>query len=415
MKRMIFIAIMLASFLLECNAQSSVEDYNRSSLYSISVLHPGTEFYSNILETMVALQPPERYNDHNLSLRAVISRGDTDSKDFPQKMAVFLEKNQVARRLVSKWFNRNKISGAFNMDIIRQRGSYNASVEDVNLANRTARGTAMLEDAGENLIGNTFVIINDIDYIDKSGKTSVVAAVLEVASLAATTVSAFSGSRNQRISSALIGAASGLGSVITDQIAGFTVRIHSYLYKLRWDNEIAGNFYGQYYFDSTSVNVQKRLAYGKEKNLFKLEYLGDYEARSGKTILKGLKEPSDVFKKVLSRAIDENIVQLRRKFPVFKVSCSVYEVEDDQVKLHIGLKEGITSSSRFEVLERREDSNGKLSYRRVATLAPVDNQIWDNRSYAVEEEADNAGLTYSTFRIVSGSDILPGMLVREIK
>ena len=35
-------------------------------------------------------------------------------------------------------------------------------------SSKTQRGNALLEDAGEDLIGNTFLIVNDIRYIDRS-------------------------------------------------------------------------------------------------------------------------------------------------------------------------------------------------------------------------------------------------------
>ena len=39
----------------------------------------------------------------------------------------------------------------------------------------------------------------------------------------------------------------------------------------------------------------------------------------------------------------------------------------------------------------------------------------DNRCMAAEEQADGAGLGFTTFEKVSGGDFYPGMLVREIK
>lgn len=42
-------------------------------------------------------------------------------------------------------------------------------------------------------------------------------------------------------------------------------------------------------------------------------------------------------------------------------------------------------------------------------------QIWDNRCMAIEEEAEGANLGFTVFEKVSGDDIYPGMLIREIK
>lgn len=420
-KRVVLLSAAIMSCLV-CNAQNSVEEYNRSSLYAISIMNTGTAYAPDIFNAMLCMQHPQRYNDHNLSLRVLQSVGDPGTKGYRSTIDKFLSDNQIAKRMVSKWFNRDKSTGAFNMDLVRQRGNYNATAEDVILANHTMRGTAMLEDAGEQLIGNTFVIVNEISYIDKEARSTSIAAVFQGLSyLAATTASIASisnSSSGKKVSdaAAAVGVTAALGGVITDNIAGFSCKIHSYLYRLVWDDETSGKFYNQYYYDSTQLDNSKKTAYLRDFVTFRLEYVGDYQAKSSKTVLKGLHSPSEVFNKVLSRTIDENIVQLQIKFPVFQVRATVFDVTaDNKVLIHVGLKEGLNPSSKYEVLERREDEMGCLTYRRVAMLSPDKNLIWDNRCYAAEEEADNSGLKYSTFDITSGSGVLPGMLVREVR
>ena len=81
----------------------------------------------------------------------------------------------------------------------------------------------------------------------------------------------------------------------------------------------------------------------------------------------------------------------------------------------IGMKEGITVDSKFEVLEALKDENGKTSYKRVGVIKPVPGEIWDNRYMAVEEGAVGAKLGVTTFKKVNGKDFYPGMLIREIK
>ena len=131
--------------------------------------------------------------------------------------------------------------------------------------------------------------------------------------------------------------------------------------------------------------------------------------------MRGVKNDEEVFRKVLARAIDKNIVALQKEFDVFKVVVPVYQVQNSDVLVQIGLKEGVSANSKYEVLERVEDAEGNISYQRKGVIKPVVNKIWDNRYMAVEEEAVNANLNYTTFEVVSGSGFYPGMLVREIK
>jgi hypothetical protein len=87
----------------------------------------------------------------------------------------------------------------------------------------------------------------------------------------------------------------------------------------------------------------------------------------------------------------------------------------DPIKADVGLKEDITEDSRFEVLERVIDDNGKVSYERVGIIRPVKGKIKDNRYMVTEEESKDAALDATEFEKVSGKGFYQGMLIREIK
>ena len=388
-----------------------VEDYNRSSLYTFSIFNPGTEMAENIFSTLLKVQHPDRFNDHNLSLRVLSSKGNPKPDELKDQIADFLDRNKIAQRLVSKWFNRDKTDGSFDMELIKERGNYNASVEDVNMALQTVRGKAMLEDAGEQLIGNTFVIVNDVSYVNKQARAEGVRAFFEALTMIGGAVAAANGGKNNTIKS--IGQT---GDAISKLVAGFTVHIRSYLFRLVWNDSIASTFYTQCYYDKDHADATKRKAYALNSKLFRLEYVGNYEATSGKTVLRGLHKDEEVFLKVLTRALDKNIVELRKKFEIFKITAPIFEIAaDGTLHIHIGLKEGVEPTSKYEVLERREDEEGRITYHRKGIIRPVKDRIWDNRCMATEEQADGAGLGFTTFEKVSGSDFYPGMLVREIR
>ena len=79
-----------------------------------------------------------------------------------------LNEKEIAKKMVAKWFglHGNSVEDAtFNTELIQTRGQYNASDVDVSLALQTTRGLATLSDAGEELLNNTFVLVNDITYI----------------------------------------------------------------------------------------------------------------------------------------------------------------------------------------------------------------------------------------------------------
>ncbi len=423
MKQLLFTIFSILSIVAFAQNKALVEDYNRSSLYLIPLLHPGTGMYDDIYNTACDLEIPERYNDHRLSMQFLTeNKHNLKTSEEVERLTKFCEQNQIAKRMVSKWFDRDKETGAFDVDLIKERGNYNASSDDIKLSSLTTRGKAMLEDAGEQLIGQTFVIFNDISYIDKEAKAQSIAGWFQiagsVAGAAGNVAGKFSGGEAFSNYANLTKSFGELGNTVSDAIAGFTVDVHSYLFKLHWDEETAATFYNNYYFDNSNISPERKSAYENDKSLFRLEYIGDYSARSSKTVMRGLKNPKDVFHKVMTRAIDKNIVELQHKYDVFKVTATLTEItQDGFVKVQIGLKEGVNPKSKYEVIERRIDNDGKISYVRKAIIVPVKEKIWDNRCMSIEEEATNADIQATYFKVKSGStsDLYPGMLVREIK
>ena len=120
-----------------------------------------------------------------------------------------------------------------------------------------------------------------------------------------------------------------------------------------------------------------------------------------------------MIRKACQRALDDNVVMLQRNFESFKIKTPL--TSTSPICAEIGMKEGITPDSKFEVLEAIMDENNKITYKRVGTVKPIEDSIWDNRYMAVEEKAPGAELGHTTFKKVSGSDFYSGMLIREIK
>ena len=398
---------------LKASRQLAETDYRRSSLCSFLIRHPEKKYDSDIAEVFPNIPVPEKYNDHNLSKRIINAamrnrrKSYKGEKNIEKTIEPFIESDAIARQLVSKWFDRDSL-GRFDMELVKERGLYDADYFDEQIASQSIRGRSLLADAGEDLIGNTFVIFNDITYLDKE----------EAATWASVGVG---------IGNAIVGSIPGVGTVaktivktssesikeLNKGIGGFRVTVTSYLYRLRWDEETAGTFYTQYY--TSNGNDSMKTAYESERGVFHLDYVGSYSASSSKTTyhLKGDKDQHSVIKLVCGRAIDNNIAQLQKEYEEFRVKTPLFSTEPLTAK--IGLKEDIDEKSKFEVLEIMEDSDGRTKYKRVGVIRPVKDKIWDNRFMAeFEEENEGNTLTATEFEVVSGAGFRPGMLLREI-
>ena len=395
---------LVVSIAISVQAQETDANYRRSSIYSVLVNHTDQQFASEIKEAFLQIPVPDKFNDHNLSVKVLNLdkklSGASSEKENPL-ITEFLNNNKVASRLVGRWFNRDFFTGQCNMELVKERGLYNATEFDKQLASRSAREMAMAQDAGEDLIGNTFVLVNDIRYVDKNKGAKTVGSILKVfGSIAA----AYTGSNIDDLTD-------NIGDMV-ETIKGFKVKINTFLYKLEWSDDIATQFYQDQY--GAVPDPTKKANFDAARGNYKLKYVGKVESSGGTTSFLGINEdqPVVMVRKACQRAIDENVVDLQRNYEEFRTKSPLVSVEP--ITAFVGMKEGVTAKSKFEVLEVVELENGKHKYNRVGVIQPIENLIWDNRFMAVEEGAQGATLGFTTFRKVSGKDFSKGMLIREM-
>ncbi len=405
-----FIISTLALWLVSVGLWAQNQDldkYHRSSLYSIMLKHPEKEYCNEIIEAFKAIPIPDKYNNHDLKIKVmpapVLKAMTMDEIEGGYKDAILslLNRNKVGGRLVEKWFDRDKTTGAFDMDLVAQRGYYDASIIDINLARLSARGKALLEDAGEELLNHTYVLVNDVRYGDKETiKTFVGGGIL-----AANIFSLISGVD-------ISNTAEQIGGLAGD-ITGFKVIVTSYLFRLDWNDEVANNFYNNLWVDKSAPDLVRQQQWTGALGSFKLKYIGNASVFSGKTALGGVNSERDMFLKVCTRAVDKSISELQKNFDEFKVFTPLISVEP--LRAYIGLKEGVDENSRYEVLEKSVDDMGRIKYKRVGEIKPEKGMIWDNRFMAEFDKEEGYDLQYTTFKKISGKNFYQGMLIREIK
>lgn len=374
------------------------QNYRRISLCSMLVRHSEDKFANEIEEQFLEIPISEQYNDHNLSVRVV----DVKRKsNYTSDITGFIKRNNVASRLVGKWFDRNILTGECTLDLIKERGLYDASAFDIEMAKRSARGMAMLQDAGEDLIGRTYLLVNEITYIDKGKRSrnwgAALNGLLQVAG-------AFTGVD-----------LSDTGNMVESMISsikGFRVKINTRLYRLEWNEEAQMYFYQNCYSDK--ADPTKLSTFENNRDRFRLVYVGNVLSSGNATSFLGINEdqPNLMIRKACQRAIDENVADLQKNYDEFRIKSPIVSVEPT-ITAKIGMKEGITKDSRFEVLEAQE-KDGRTIYKRVGVVKPIPTKIWDNRFMATEEGAYGADFGATTFVKESGGDLYPGLLLRQI-
>lgn len=413
-----------------------IQKYRRSSLYTVLITHSKQDQGTTIKRVFMSLPTPDKFNNHDLRIKTFESSVAKPKKKASAKrdqtnlidIEAFIDKNDIARQMIAKWFNRDA-NGNMDVDLLVERGMYSAQVTDIDEAQHSSYGIMSLGDQGEELIGKTFLLVNDITYADKGEKSAKAAGAIRFFG------SLLGGLTGTNISDLTDMAADGI-----NEIDGFGVNISSYLFRLDWNKDMLNTLYATLWLDENVTDEAKR----RERinafdlsDIFKLTYVGSTSTTKGFTASKSFSKKSEEQQMAVAcgRALDESILNLQRQFDEFKVSVPIMSINQNArtCEVAIGLKEGINEKSKFEVLMQVENENGTISYNRIGTIEPIPGKIWDNRygaleiaeAYAADGQkakkedgvADgNAYLKATTFKITSGSDrIYPGCLVREIK
>ena len=428
------LTFLCACAVLAAYAQSDL-NYRRNSLATMLVFHPEDEFGEEIYKAFDSLPIPDKYDDHTIEGARVIDNSSIwgvqrkDSGYYKatyghqltaaelNKNALFTEKllneAEMAKQMVAKWFGLTGSSvedATFNTELIQSRGQYNASDVDVAVAMQTTRGVASLSDAGEELLNNTFVLVKDITYVTAEQEAE--AAKIAMGVIGGIFDALTGGKSGQQVAQA--------AGKIADSFTGFKVKTHSYLYQLDWNDSIAAIFYQFHYTDKP--DPAKVQAFMEDKTTYRLKYVAHEYEFDKKSVLKGKYSRTELVRTICARSMDKNIVALAKQYEDFKVKTPVFSVlTNERGKIEgyaakIGMKEGISETSKFQVVQRIQDpETGKTTYKYIATVKPKKGHIWDNRYNAALEEADGATLPYTTFTKTAGGEILPGMLLIEGK
>jgi hypothetical protein len=415
----------IISFTASAQKKKDLNDvhYHRSSLHMMLV--DSNEFPDGDKEIVVSAYHkaafPEKYNDHRLKDDVIKGEGlwleeseiPTDYSSREKKNALKKEindenarviiekylKNKITNKVVAKWFNQ-KENGAFDVDLIKKRGFYDATSMDIENAKNSVRGIAAIADKGEQLIANTFVVVSKLKYISNEPAA-------QLAYIAASDIA-------KQIS--------GIGAILAQKAAdigyekarkGYSVWTTSYLYKLNWNKETSAKFY-EYWVDENSLDEKKTADFNKS-NFFKLEYIG--EQKNKNIILFAGGKTTNTKEKVITKATVRNIekvfAKLQNTYQVFQTKTPIKSV--NPIIAEIGLKENIDKRSKFEALEASKDElTGKITYKRIGLLKVNKKKIWDNQ-YEAKVDKKNKNAFLEGTELKGCKACYPGVLIRQIK
>jgi hypothetical protein len=240
----LFVSILCCSLMAQ--SEGELQEYRRNSLSTMMVYHSEDTFGMPIYHAFQAIPIPDKYDDHSFGWNVILNDSisgvkrrkaglikaaygkqlsKSDIRKNGEALEKMLNKNQCAKVMVAKWFGMDLSNSlcnpwdGFNMSLIQQRGQYNASDLDVEKALNTSLGLAILSDAGEELLNNTFVLVNDMTYVTAEEKAAVAKVIM----------GALGGLLDGLTGSDIGSNLAYMGGAIADSYTGFTVKTHSYL------------------------------------------------------------------------------------------------------------------------------------------------------------------------------------------
>lgn len=421
--------IVCMSFSIKTKAQTADGTdikYRRSSLHTILIESDDFPRKETVIKAYNNAPFPDKYNDHTIGAKsfdpkkyaltadekAEITKGqskagalassatDNEALETPVIITKYLNQNKIANQLVAKWFNR-KDDGSFDMSLIGERGYYNASEMEANIAKGSARGTSSLADAGEELIKNTFVVVSKFNFVSNE----IAAAITREAAKAK--------ARDIKIPAAKEAALKAADEAYEKAKEGYSVWTTAYLYKLKWNDSTAAVFYNDLWMDKSNIDPKRKEAFDNT-NLFELEFVGAEKATS--LVMFSLKEKrteEQIVELATIRNIDAVYAKLQKEYDVFKTKTPLYT--GNPITAKIGMKEGLEGGESFEVLEQTlNPKTGLTEYVSKGKITVDKNLIWDNRYNAGDEsEIINPEIKETTFK--GGKKFYSGMLIRQLK
>ncbi len=404
------------------------DHYRRSSICLILIVHTDKPYAEDMVRVFQNFPMPVRYNEHNIDLKVVEVTGKQKREDIER----MLLKNSVGREVVGRWFNRN-YSGNMNMDLVHERGGYGAFHDDYVRTVNTVRGTATLRDEGIELLESTFVLVCDMEYAEQnkgfkigavaaaigSGLMAVGAAYSEIQGNNAYQQGNYSQAAQHYSNANSFAAGSQLaaaGAATLADLSKFRVNIHSYLYRLNWNQDRSAEMFNTYWVDTDTPRAEReRRKKSFDNAQFGLEYVGDYSKASSKTKLVSCTDVDAVVLDVCERSVNESVKALASKFVVFRPRTPFY-CESGGIYSHIGTKEDVIRDKKYEIVKRVKGKKGKIEYKRVGT-AKADFP-WDNINVSFDRYF-NPDMKGTFFKVTSGkyADLAqtPGLQIREMK
>lgn len=308
------------------------------------------------------------------------SMGNLGYQKHEQQVKAVLKDCDIARQIVARWFNydgKPKADGSyFDMQVVAERGYHNAGELDKMNAEGGARSArAILEEEGELLIGNSFLMLNAFaifpnEPVERANYESVVKNYGEGSPLAAVARKVYESKKD-----------------------GYSARVYSSLWKLKWDDSILNEFYEKCWNNPD---------YFKKTDMFEMEFVGltDYAVN---VAFSSNKSKSQALSICLARCMDKVFYKFQKEYEIFRPIVTLMQ-DSPYMAIDAGIKEGISlkGGEKFEQVKLMQKDNGEYYYKKTGVTVSTDkgyiysNNLNPDTKYSYSDDNAYTDIVYNS-------------------
>ncbi len=362
-------SLMMPSAMSEAQEAKAMlpEEYSRPSVALFVTYYPGNRLSRDAVNSAKKIRFTDKYFNHNLETTGVEMPGkliEMPREDRSRELKKYLENNDIGREMLAKWFNRQE-NGMFNLDYIHECGLYDATDQDVLMAEASKRGEAVLQDAGRKLINKTYALF-------------IVPKTFE--------------------------------SFDNEMSHGWTSVFDIFLFKLDFDDDDVSRFYEVWPYPDDPDDVrQKKIAAFDTLSFDFTPFYGKNDMTSSASELYALtnhpKSSAELFDKLVIEMYREALFRIDKDLEPFRVKVNVSGTHPITSK--VGKKEGLHCDQRYFVYEYVwSEAEGEPVPRRKAVVRAAGN-VADNRNIATGDSPE------SKFYQVYGGTVKQGMVMQQ--
>jgi|GEM_PF-329421 len=351
------------------------DSYDRNAL-TVLFLDNNVRFHNNVADAMNRIEIPNKFDDNMLETRVLDGTGDVMTQ---------LKAKHIANDIIAKWFSRGE-DGAFDMSVVHERGMYNATDADVIAASASKLGLAKLQDAGENLVAHSYILV--LSY--KSIKTM-------------DQIYDEQDARRRALYKD--------PEPVARPKIGYRAELVGYLYKLSDVKNMMQNFYNtMWVFDNDDLETKQNKKQIFDQTEFPLTFVSSSLITAEGTELRYSTVKPSSERQILylvNNSVSSLIYSFENKISDMKVRTALYSKYP--LKAKIGKKESLSVDDRYFVYEYRMNSNNEVYADRRGVIRAK--KVADNRRVATGNNDDSVGM--SKFYQVAGHSLDEGMFLEQ--